>query len=93
MAASPTEDMGQCPLLGDLQARGLGCGLFLLTPQKSLAGILVLGCHMGTRAQGHRLPFVHSKALLQGIKRMWFFLEGIGHTQADETVTLGLVSQ
>ena len=47
-----------------------------LTPQKSLAGTLVLGCRMGARAQGYRLPFVHSKALLQGIKRMWFFLEG-----------------
>lgn len=39
-----------------------------LIPQNSLAGTLVLGCHMGSRAQGHRLPFVQAKALLQGLR-------------------------
>lgn len=71
MAPPPTEDMGQCPSLGTCRledgavahcsSRQAACPAApqALTPQKSLAGTPVLGCHTGAQAQGHRLPFVH----------------------------------
>lgn len=59
-----------------------------LIPQNSLAGTLVLGCHRGSRAQGHRLPFVQAKALLQGVRERGSSWKGTGHTEGVKQLPL-----
>lgn len=99
VTAPPGEDIRQWPLPGRAYRLEDEAGsLFFqvcsgpiapqaLTPQKSLAGTPVLGHHMGARAQEHKLPFVQQRLCSRGLKECGSSWKGIGHTQADETVS------